>query len=177
MRNETTESEKNLTAHIQRENAKRSAWAAEDPKNRVVFLAVDDIEHWRSYGIHSVEDYDRYQLVNVIVDLHKDAFGFKPSYGELMSMTTEDLQEQLISVERSLKATMEGEANAEAIKVEEFEAAITKTMETGNVDRNTAMGWLLDAEIEDNYEKSPDYLIWSLGLPSKYAKEFEKALA
>ena len=181
MRNEMTAEETLLVSHIREENAKTEAWVAEDPENRFAGMVTDDIDHWRDYGIHSVEEYEKYMIVANIVDTHKEAYGFKPSWGHLMSLSMEELEEESRQVSDAAQAAYEQEEQQKADAAKEFENRISKTISMGAGDRETALRWIMDSEIpeEDRGTQlaTADYVRWSLGLPYSYEAEFKTVLA
>ena len=170
-----------LVSHIREENAKTEAWVAEDPENRCAGMVTDDIDHWRDYGIHSVEEYEKYMIVANIVDTHKEAYGFKPSWGHLMSLSMEELEEESRQVSAAAQAAYEQEEQQKAAAAYEFERSVSSLIEDGAGDRETAIRWILDAEIaeEDRGTQlaTADYVRWSLGLPYSYEAEFKTVLA
>jgi hypothetical protein len=54
-----TDSERELIARIDADNAMWQQWMNEGP-DRWASMIVNDIEHWRAYGITSVADYEHY---------------------------------------------------------------------------------------------------------------------
>jgi len=181
MRNEMTTEETLIISHICQENAKMVAWIAEDPESRFGGMVTDEIDHWRDYGIHSVEQYEKYMLVAEIVDTHKEAYGFKPSWTHLMSLSMEELEEESRQVSGAAQAVYEEEEQQKADSAKEFEDRISKTISMGAGDRETAIHWILDAEIdpEDRGTQlaSADFLRYELGLPYFYQAEFKTVLA
>lgn len=170
-----------LISHIRQENAKLEAWVAEDPENRFAGMITDEIDHWRDYGIHSVEQYEKYMLAAEIVDSHKEAYGFKPSWSHLMSLSMEELEEESRQVSAAAQAAYEEEKSLEESAAEVFEARVKVIMDSGAGDRETAIRWILDAEIapEDRGTQlaDADYLRYELGLPYSYEAEFKTVLA
>ena len=181
MRNEMTAEETLLVSHIREENAIWEAWVAEDPENRFAVMVTSDIDHWRDYGIHSVADYEKYELAANIVDTHKEAYGFKPHWGHLMSLSMEELEEESRQVSAAAQAAYEQEEQQKADSAKEFEDRISKTISMGAGDRETALRWIMDAEIpeEDRGTQlaTADYIRWSLNLPYSYESEFKTVLA
>lgn len=92
-----------LLAHIRNLNEKTAAWVAEDPKNRMAGLLVEEADHWSSIGITTVEDFTRYNLSMEVYDLHKTVYGFRPNYAYLKSLTVKELEEELESLNRAWK--------------------------------------------------------------------------
>ena len=176
-----TAEETRLLAHIRQENAKMEAWVEEDPESRFAGMITDEIDHWRDYGIHSVEQYEKYMLVAEIVDTHKEAYGFKPSWTHLMSLSMEELEEESRQVNAAAKAAYEEAKSLQESAAEVFEARVKVIMDSGAGDRETAIRWILDAEIapEDRGTQlaDADYIRYKLGLPYSYEAEIQTVLA
>ena len=179
--NQMTAEETLLISHIRQENAKMEAWVAEDPENRFGGMVTDEIDHWRNYGIHSVEQYEKYMLVAEIVDTHKEAYGFKPSWTHLMSLSMEELEEESRQVSDAAQAVYEEEEQQKADSAKEFEDRIQVVIESGAGDRATALRWIMDAEIPEEDRRTQlataDYVRYELGLPYSYESEFKTILA
>lgn len=69
-----TDDERALVAHLRDIRIKTEAWVAEDPDNRWACCCVEDIEHWRSYGITSVAQFDEYQALCDAKEDRKNAY-------------------------------------------------------------------------------------------------------
>lgn len=81
-----------LVAHLEALNAKTLAWVAEDPSNRWASTWTTDLEHWAESGVHTVEDFERYELETFIYEGTKDFFHYRPS--GLKDLTLEQLRER-----------------------------------------------------------------------------------
>ena len=171
-----------LLAHIQAKNANHMAWVAEDPKNRCAFTIVEDLDHWTQDDIHTPEAFEHYMLATAAFNAHKDAYGFKPNWREVNALSDSELQEWLDEVlyPECERQVLEQEADEKA-KAYEFERSVSSLIESGAGDRETAIRWILDAEIpeEDRGTQlaTADYVRWSLGLPYTYEAEFQTVLA
>jgi hypothetical protein len=104
-----------LLTHIRNLNAKSAAWVAEDPKNRMAGMLVEDVEHWNSIGVTTVAEFEHYNLANEVYDLHKSVYGFRPNYGHLKSLTVKELEEELESLNRAWKIERKDRAVRERI--------------------------------------------------------------
>ncbi len=129
----------NLVAHINDLNAASAAWVAEDPANRWASMLVTDPEHWAESGVYTVEDLDRYLLIEDIWSMWKDIYGVRPRHLNFRDMSTQDLREEFAELAAQAQADRDRK-NAER------EAAITRVMNGANVDRDTAIRWLRNAE-------------------------------
>ena len=163
-----SQSEQELVDHIQAENGVRLG-----------LTVVDDIEHWRGYGITSVEAYTRYNTACYVVDVHKEVWGHKPDWSHLMTLTSRELNQfaEELSVQANLQSEMD--AQEEEDNAKDFEALVEKTMESGAKDRQTALRWVLDAELdtEDPQCWTGDYATWKLRLPGRYRAIVEEVFA
>jgi len=163
-----SQSEQELVDHIQAENA-----------NSPGFTVVEDIDHWRRMEVTSVESYRRYMTACYVVDVHKEVWGYKPDWSHLMTLTSRELNQ--FAEELSVQANRQSEMDAqeEEDNAKDFEALVEKTMESGAKDRQTALRWVLDAELdtEDPQCWTGDYATWKLRLPGRYRAIVEEVFA
>ena len=97
-----------LTAHLKNLNA-----------NRQFMTLVEDLDHWAEYGVHTPLQLDWYLNLCCVVDMHKDAYGFKGSWME-MPTTDAELRAQIEEMDKEIKSL--GEVIEAEIKAEEAEA-------------------------------------------------------
>ena len=97
-----------LTAHLKNLNA-----------NRQFMTLVEDLDHWAEYGVHTPLQLDWYLNLCCVVDMHKDAYGFKGSWME-MPTTDAELRAQIEDMDKEIKSL--GEVIEAEIKAEEAEA-------------------------------------------------------
>ena len=103
---------------------------------------------------------------NTVSDLHKDAFGFRPSGGfwEMWAQAT-DAEKQaewdslLVSLERSILRDKEEEQYA----LKMFNQLVDNTIASGAKGREQAIKWLMDAD--EMYANDVGYFEWSHGIP------------
>lgn len=84
-----------LLNHIRNLNAKAAAWVAEDPKNRMAGILVEEAEYWNRMGIITVEQFKHYNLVCEAFESIRSAYGYKPSWSGLDGMTDEALKAEI----------------------------------------------------------------------------------
>jgi hypothetical protein len=72
---------------------------------------VSDPLHWAEYGIFSVNEYIKYDTVNLAYELHKAIYGFKPNYAELSAMSLEELDALIVRIKASPLVTSLYEEN------------------------------------------------------------------
>ena len=97
-----------LTAHLKNLNADRQS-----------MTLVEDLDHWAEYGVHTPLQLDWYLNLCCVVDMHKDAYGFKGSWME-MPTTDAELRAQIEEMDKEIKSL--GEVIEAEIKAEEAEA-------------------------------------------------------
>jgi hypothetical protein len=97
-----------LTAHLKNLNA-----------DRQFMTLVEDLDHWAEYGVHTPLQLDWYLNLCCVVDMHKDAYGFKGSWME-MPTTDAELRAQIEEMDKEIKSL--GEVIEAEIKAEEAEA-------------------------------------------------------
>ena len=94
-----------LTAHLKNLNA-----------NRQFMTLVEDLDHWAEVGVHTPLQLDWYLNLCCVVDMHKDAYGFKGSWME-MPTTDAELRAQIDEMDKEIKSL--GEVIEAEIKAEE----------------------------------------------------------
>ena len=87
--------------------------------NRQFMTLVEDLDHWAEYGVHTPLQLDWYLNLCCVVDMHKDAYGFKGSWME-MPTTDAELRTQIEEMDKEIKSL--GEVIEAEIKAEEAEA-------------------------------------------------------
>jgi hypothetical protein len=108
---------------------------------------------------------------NLYSDLHKDAYGFRPSYfsSSLWSeMSPEAKQIEWDWLLKEMHARYETEVQEQKQATHDLELRIQNLLVSGAKDRNMAIRWLDEA-----YETQGDreYLCYKLNVPYEYLKE------
>ena len=106
--------------------------------------------------------------VDTVSDLHKDAYGFRPSelfWEEWIGSTDAERQAIWDSLERALEVSMEIERENEQRAIDRFEALVRVNIDAGAEDRETALRWIMDASRANG---DWEYLCWEYGLPYRY---------
>ncbi len=165
------EVEMKLVDYLKDINNKSREKMAKNP-NWMIGLIVEDPKHWAGYGVHTVEDFQRWELETYIYDAHKDAFGVKGRHYDFASMTMEDLQKEADYISAEVERSINEEKEAEDENLKKFEQRIANTIENGASDRETAIRWILDAEGLVN-EQDPEYICYSLGLSYNQKNMFQ----
>lgn len=107
---------------------------------------------------------------NVVSDLHKDAYGFRPDqqfWGSWNSADNNERQRIWDNLLISLDAELEREREAEQRAVEQFETRLSQMILSGAGDRATAI-----ERMHCQYQTQGDleYLCFRLNLPYNYLK-------
>lgn len=82
-----------LAQHLANLNAEKLAWMAEGP-DRWTGLWVEDLAHWAEVGVFTVEDFKRYDLIQLIWDMYKEVTGIRPRHIDFDSMSLADLEQE-----------------------------------------------------------------------------------
>lgn len=102
------------------------------------------------------------ELCQLLSDMHKDTYGFRPRGYDWSKMTVEDLRAELKALEAPLAAAIEREQEEERFAIQKFEALVTKTMGHGAKTREKAIEWIVNGEYD------LDYVCFNYGLPYGY---------
>jgi|LakMenE18May11ns_1017448.scaffolds.fasta_scaffold9959254_9 hypothetical protein len=127
----TTESAA-LLAHIQAENRKTLEWVSADP-HRFATTHVEDLEHWNTCEVFTVEDFIKYNLACEIYDGNKEIYGYRLDFLDLMQSTVEELTAEVNSLRIECRRQAEQE---EADRVyEKAEEEYSNWMNSAHEDR------------------------------------------
>jgi hypothetical protein len=148
----------NLLAHIKAENKATQEWI-DAADGRWGGMIVEDLNHWTSKGITTVEQYDQYMRDATYSDLYKEVYGTRPRHvGHVSQVEFDDLL-------AAHDAHMVIELAQQDADIAAFEQLVTDTMAMGNIDRKTAIRWLQDAD-SDYADES--YFCFCHNLPYNY---------
>lgn len=115
---------------------------------------------------------------DTVSDLHKDAYGFRPSeywWAIWSESTDEQKQGTWDDLVDQLSHSQEQERRAEARALERFEQLVAKTQEHGAADRETAIRWIVDSLDLGGYATA-EYACYNLGLSYGCANMFDGIL-
>ena len=93
----------------------------------------------------------REQLSDFIYYRHKDAYGVKGRMFDFDSMSYDELEAMAIRIDEAANEQIAHERKIDAEAVVAFRASIRRVREMCNVDRSTAIRYILDGE---SYEES-----------------------
>jgi len=159
-----------LVAYFEAQNAEKREWLAAGPERYCTMFDVtpEAIAELAAEGITTVEEYVVDEMRNTYSDYFKDVHGFRP-HVDVSEWTKEQLDEEFDYLGREMEHVMAADAEREAEAIAEFEKNIAATMAAGNVDRETAIRWLRDAEEDGGAMDGTDgYFEYSNGLPYGY---------
>jgi hypothetical protein len=114
---------------------------------------------------------------DTVSDLHKDAYGFRPSQGfwlEWGNSTDAEKQATWDSLVECMKWRLEQDLAREREAVEDFEVLVQSTIDSGAKDRTTALRWIMDgSDCNGDWE----HLCFRHGLPYGYFRDEEVRVA
>lgn len=102
----------NLLEEINNRNAKTLAWIAESPETRWATTLTTDLAHWAESGVTTPAELEKYLLVCDVYEAHRAAWGFKPSWSNLMSWDITQLNEELNECCAEIRRQNEAEEQA-----------------------------------------------------------------
>ena len=115
-----------------------------------------------------------YTFCNELVsDLHKDAYGFRPTeyFWEEWTQASDEVKQEIWD---RLLVTMDEQEKAEQRREEQalvtFRATLRKVMNEQGVDWRTAMRWLMQADDEQDV----DHWLWKQGLSYEKSGEIRR---
>lgn len=106
---------------------------------------------------------------NLVSDLHKDAFGFRPGerfWGAWECMSDDEKQAEWDYLIEACGRAAREEQEREERAIAEFEALVVKTISHGAKDRETAIRWIMKESCARDGDW--DFLCWEHGLPYGY---------
>lgn len=157
-----------LATYIAEQNAKTQAWIDEDPKNRWASMIITDLAHWAEYNVHTVEDFQRYELETYIWDCYKDVHGIRPRWINFSEMSTAEMQKMADDLAKEVKESIEREEQEQALAKEKFDSHILALITDYNVDENTAVRWDMQSEnVNVSDAQDVEHYFWRKGLSFK----------
>lgn len=100
-----TDSQKALSAYLVNLNAQAK-------ENGSPFEIVTELDHWASYGVYSVEEFELFDARCTLWDAYKDVHGIRPRWMNIWEMSLEAVNAELESLQSQLRAEREAEENA-----------------------------------------------------------------
>lgn len=119
---------------------------------------------------------------NIVSDLHKDAYGFRPSsyFWDSWKQSNADQKQRIWDgLLADLDAEIERDRNAKLQAVAEYERMVATNMQHGAQNREDAVRWIVQGlgldEMDLRYGGSR--VCYELGLPFEMEKEFDAICA
>lgn len=106
---------------------------------------------------------------NIVSDLHKDAYGFRPGadfWSDWTSASSKTKQTVWDGLLVALERSIERDHEEAAVAAKEFMDRIEKMIEYGAADYETALRWIVDAEGPFENEQDIEHFVWKQGLLS-----------
>jgi hypothetical protein len=103
---------------------------------------------------------ERNDLLNIMSDMHKDAYGFRPRNINYAAFTDAELDAEADRLQEVIEESIKLEAVREEADLEAFGALIKKTIALGAGDRETALRWIVEGADDWNAEA----IVWSMGI-------------
>ena len=114
---------------------------------------------------------------DIVSDLHKDAYGFRPSYDFWRwwdSANDEERQWKWDQLLKDLEYAVQEEKERQVRAVRDFERLVADLMSLGAGTRETALEWIMQSE-EGVYEGDWEHLAFRHGLPFTYFNKKKEA--
>lgn len=103
---------------------------------------------------------------NIISDLHKDAYGFRPSqrfFDDWASYTDDEKQECWDYLIQEMNESMAEEARQEALALERFNQLLAKCMSYGAQSREDALRWMTQ-DTKFYNDQCVEHWVWNQGI-------------
>jgi hypothetical protein len=108
-------------------------------------------------------------------DLYKDAYGSRPSSGNMAiweEMGPTEKQNRWDMLLNEMAERLREEKLEENRAIDRFEYWINNTIESGAKDRSQALEWILTAEKSEDPQFDVEHFEWQQGLPFGYLNNF-----
>lgn len=108
---------------------------------------------------------------DTVSDLHKDAYGFRPSQGWWVhwnSFSDVEKQTEWDSLIVAMEASSAREKEYEVAAIAKFEVLVTKTIANGAKTRESALRWIMDGSTCNG---DWEFLCYEHGLPYSYFRK------
>ena len=157
-----------LLEHLKNMNAKSKEKMAKTP-GLWIGMITEDLDHWKSYGITTAKQLDRYFLETDVYEMTKEAYGVKGRHYNFNEMSDDDLKKEFEHLCEVAKREREIEERYEESAYQTFLKRIAEAQKLGAETKEDAIKWILQAEGLEN-EKDAGYICYNLGL--NYDKEY-----
>ena len=103
---------------------------------------------------------ERNDLLNIMSDMHKDAFGFRPRHINYSKFTDAELEAECDYYQEVMENNEKLEASKLVSDSIAWDKLVQQTIEIGAGDYKTALRWIVDGA--DDYDA--EAIVWSHGL-------------
>ncbi len=103
---------------------------------------------------------ERNDLLNIMSDMHKDAYGFRPRNINYAAFTDAELDAEADRLQEVIEEEIKLDQLRQEADLEAFGALIKKTIALGAGDRETALRWIVEGADDWNAEA----IVWSMGI-------------
>ena len=107
MKHEFSQSQIELQAYIEAENAKVAAWVAEDPANRFAGMITSNPDHWADYGIFTVDQYLFSTAMSNYSDSYKGVYGMRPDLSRFKTLAEIEEAQKFVYADMKAQLTEE----------------------------------------------------------------------
>jgi len=110
---------------------------------------------------------NRKDMIEMYSDFHKDAYGFRPHFIDVNSLSDAELQVDFDRFDKEIENNILRDAIAGERAIVDFKALIAEAIANGAEDEDQAIRWLVDAHFDSNdYNNIIDieYFVWSHGI-------------
>ena len=148
-----------------------SDWASRMDQSYAPFYVYEDFKAAQEAPVHTFDE-------SIVSDLHKDAHGYRPSdyFWTMWNDTTDDgrqtIWDDLID---ELNLSVDRERREREHALDRFEGLVSKTIEHGAADRETAIRWIVESLDLGGYSTA-EYACYHLGLSYSCANMFDGIL-
>jgi len=113
---------------------------------------------------------------NILSDLHKDAYGFRPApdyYSNWKNLSNNEKQAEWNYLLEKFEQSIEEDRFNQQLAIAKFEERIGEVLKLGAIDRSQAIGWIVDSlnlsEVDKMYGQN--FVKYELGLPYSFKLE------
>lgn len=103
---------------------------------------------------------ERNDLLNIMSDMHKDAYGFRPRNINYDAFTDAELDAECDSYQEVIEKSIALEQEKQEADLVAFDNLIKKTIALGAGNRKTALRWIVDGANDWDAEA----IVWNMGI-------------
>ena len=99
----------------------------------------------------------RDELLSIISDMYKDAFGIRP-HGMFNDYSEVELLAEIDRLQVEIEKAIEFEAKSDAVSITRFNDEVETFIQSGAANRSTAIRWMLQARGNDENPERADFI-------------------